>query len=291
MGLDWDRVAGQGGAYLVERAAAVQQSGRLSPLALALVEEEARRLKYILDEEIGRLQPTAELTPAAIEALRAMYQDRLDKAEHVLETARVTATRPQPPSQPQPPPQPSPASGGGRIVGSGGVGATPPTQPSAAGGAGGNVASGGGETRGRSFREFIAERSILILSYIGAFLLIVATLLFELDTFVALNGTARFIGVLALNVVFAVAGWICFRLPVMRLVGRTYIAIAALMFPLTLIAAWVFLLLADYGIHRDVAVALPGTACALVYGLLAVVLGSRGYSLLSLIALAVAGGA
>jgi hypothetical protein len=94
MGLDWDRVAGQGGAYLVERAAAVQQSGRLSPVARVLVEQEARRLKYILDEEIARLRPTAELTPAAIEALRAMYQDRLDKAEHVLETARVSATHP-----------------------------------------------------------------------------------------------------------------------------------------------------------------------------------------------------
>ncbi len=38
MGTDWDRISGQGGAYLVERAAAVLQNGRLTPLALGLVD-------------------------------------------------------------------------------------------------------------------------------------------------------------------------------------------------------------------------------------------------------------
>ena len=70
MGTDWERMQGQGGAYLVERAAAVLQNGRLTPFAVALVEAEVERLKFILDEEISRLQPAGELTPAAIAALR-----------------------------------------------------------------------------------------------------------------------------------------------------------------------------------------------------------------------------
>ena len=50
MGQDWERVAGEGGAYLVRRAAEVQQAGRLSPTAIRLVVEEAERLKFMLTE-------------------------------------------------------------------------------------------------------------------------------------------------------------------------------------------------------------------------------------------------
>src|SRR5712691_5079369 len=88
MGTDWDRISGQGGAYLVERAAAVLQNGRLTPLALGLVEAEVQRLKFILDEEISRLEPVGDLTPAAIAALRTHYQARLDAAENVIAAAR-----------------------------------------------------------------------------------------------------------------------------------------------------------------------------------------------------------
>ncbi len=133
---------GQGGAYLVERAAAVLQNGRLTPLAVALVAAEVERLKFILDEEVARLQPVGDLTPAAIAALRTYYQGRLDAALNVIAAAaRIpeapTLTTP----QPQPPPQrereksptlPSPPSGGGKD--------TPP-------------ASGGGQER--SWRELL----------------------------------------------------------------------------------------------------------------------------------------
>ena len=273
MGLDWERVAGEGGAYLVDRAAAVQKTGRLSPTALQLVVEEAERLKFILTEEIARLQPEGDLTEAAIAALRANYQARLDAAERVVATAHRLDT-----PHREPPPQ------WGRGMAAARPGPPPerekekqaPTLPSP---------REGGNFR---LREFLAERSILILSYIGAFLLIVATLLFELSAFTAVDSTARFGGVLVLNLVFGLAGWICFRLPVMRLVGRTYIAIAALMVPLTIAAAWVFLVLEQHGISRDLAIVIGGTACALLYGTLAVVLESEGYAGLSLFAMAIA---
>ena len=276
MGTDWERMQGQGGAYLVERAAAVLKNGRLTPLALGLVDAEAQRLKFILNEEIARLEPSGDLTPAAIAALRTHYQARLDAAENVIAAARGLVEKTPTPAIPKSGSEIVPAvvaSGAAAVV----AAPTPPAPPPA--------------LPRRSLREFFADRSILILSYVGAFLLIVATLLFELSAFTAVDSTARFVGVLVLNLVFGVAGWGCFRLPAMRLVGRTYIAIAALMVPLTFIAAWVFLLLQQYGLSRDLAIAIAAASCALLYGALAVNLESKGYALLSLVALAVAWGA
>src|SRR5713226_9666489 len=127
MNVDWDRLAGQGGAYLVQRAAAALLYGQLTPLALRLVEEEVERLKFILDEEISRLQPAGDLTTAALAALRTHYQARLDAAENVIAAARrmtaTTPTLPSPGGGGKMPPQggreeaptlPSPASGGGK---------------------------------------------------------------------------------------------------------------------------------------------------------------------------------
>ncbi len=138
-----------------------------------------------------------------------------------------------------------------------------------------------------SLTEFLADRSILIVSYVGAFLLIVATLLFELYGAGTLGGPARFAAVLALDLVFGVAGWWCLRQPQLRLVGRTYVAIFALLAPLVFVAAYTFLVLERYGIPVALAQAVAGGSCALLYGLLAVHLGSSGYAALSLAALPV----
>src|SRR5207253_9825957 len=140
----------------------------------------------------ARLQPAGDLTPAAIAALRTYYQGRLDAAlnviaaaERMAATAAPTVTTP----QPQPPPHREREKA--------------PTLPS--------PPSGGGQER--SWREFFADRSILILSYVGAFLLIVAPLLFELSAFSAVDSTARFAAVLTLNLVFGIAARLCLRLP------------------------------------------------------------------------------
>jgi hypothetical protein len=108
MGVDWDRLVGQGGAYLVERAAAVQRMGRLTPATLRLVEDEAQRLKFILDEEIVRLEPAGALTPAAIATLRMLYQARLDAAESVIAAAQEM--------EESAPTLPSPRGGGKPVV-------------------------------------------------------------------------------------------------------------------------------------------------------------------------------
>ena len=272
MSADWKDVTGKGGAYLLERAQAVQNSGgTLSPVALQLVQEELERLKFILGEELLRLQPSGDLTPEAITALRALFQARLDTAQRILAVSRGAKISPATPTQPTSAPAPASVVPAAQAPPAAVASAPPvPAVPS------------------RSLREFFADRSILIISYVGAFLLIVATLLFELSAFTAVNGTARFVGVLVLDIIFGLAGWVCFRLPAMRLVGRTYVAISALMVPLTFIAAWVFLVLRQYGISRDLAVALAGMACALLYGALALRLQSEGYAVLSMTALGVA---
>ena len=138
---------------------------------------------------------------------------------------------------------------------------------------------------GPSLREFFADNSILIISIAGAFLLIVATLLFEIYGSTGLGGEVRFTGVLALNLIFGAAGYLCFSRPKLRLVGQTYLAIFALMVPLTVAAAWVFLTLERRGISRELALGIGGLGCSVLYAILALRLGSRGYAALSMLAL------
>jgi hypothetical protein len=130
---------------------------------------------------------------------------------------------------------------------------------------------------GISLREIFAEHSVLILAALGAFLLVVATVLFELYGTVGLGGGVRLAAVVALNVIFATAGYLANRQERLRSVGSIYIALAAVLLPLVGIAAWTFLDLGARGITVDQALAVTGTACALSYGFLAHRLGLRAY--------------
>ena len=110
MSADWKDVTGKGGAYLIERAQAVQKSGgTLSPVALQLVQEEAERLKYILEEELFRLHPAGDLTPEAITALRGLFAARIVAAQQVLAVSRGAQARAAVPGQPGTEPAPGTA--------------------------------------------------------------------------------------------------------------------------------------------------------------------------------------
>jgi len=109
MSADWKDVTGKGGAYLIERAQAVQKSGgTLSPVALQLIQEELERLKFILGEELFRLEPAGHLTAEAITELRALFQARLDTAQRILAVSR--GAKPVPVMASQPSSAPAPAS-------------------------------------------------------------------------------------------------------------------------------------------------------------------------------------
>jgi hypothetical protein len=58
---------------------------------------------------------------------------------------------------------------------------------------------------------------VLIISIAGAFLLIVATLPFEIYGSTGFSSELRFTGVLILNLIFGAAGYLCFGRPRLRL--------------------------------------------------------------------------
>ncbi|GEM_PF-3761961 len=138
-----------------------------------------------------------------------------------------------------------------------------------------------------SLQEFLSENSILVVSYMGAFLLFVATLLFELYT-INLAGEVRFGGVLGLDLIFAAAGVGGLRSQRLRIVGQTYVAIFALLAPLVFVAAYVFLDLHAKGIGMDLAFAVSGFACCVLYVALTLRLRVHAYGVLAMLALPVA---
>ncbi|HYM67515.1 MAG TPA: hypothetical protein VEW68_09505, partial [Patescibacteria group bacterium] len=212
--------------------------------------DEARLLERI-SADLGLMQATGDLSRAGLDQLRAVYSSRLALARDLLQRAT------------------SIYAGAGPLQGrdaalQGPAASRPP---------------------GPSLREFFADNSILIISIAGAFLLIVATLLFEIYGTTGFGGEVRFVGVLALNLLFGVAGAASLGRQRLRLVGQTYLAIFALMAPLTVAAAWVFLSLESRGISRDLALGLGGLGCSVLYAALAARLGSRGYAALSMLAL------
>jgi hypothetical protein len=138
-------------------------------------------------------------------------------------------------------------------------------------------------------RRFVAEHAILILSYAGAFLLIVAALLFQLYGPSGMPGSLRLAVVASLNAFFGVAAFFCWRHDALRVVAASYTAIAAFMAPLTATSAYVFVLRDATSLTATAAVALAAAACAVSYGLVARALTSRAYASLSLIAFAIAG--
>ena len=131
-------------------------------------------------------------------------------------------------------------------------------------------------------RRFVTEHGILLISYAGAFLLIVATLLFQLYGPADMPNGLRLAAVAGLNLAFAVAAVICWHRAALRLVAASYTVIAALMWPLTLIAAYQYILRDATHLTPVTGVALATAACAVAYGLVARALDSRAYASLAL---------
>lgn len=134
--------------------------------------------------------------------------------------------------------------------------------------------------------RFVSTHAILLLSYLGAFLLIVSALLFLLYGPQNLPGGARLATVAGVNGILAVAAFACRRRTSLHLVSASYTALAALMTPVTFAAAYEFVLRYATPLNGVTAVAMAAGACAVLYGLLARGIVSRSYAGLSLLALA-----
>jgi hypothetical protein len=240
-------------------AAARLTGGRQAPGDTDLLEPLLARAQAVIFE-VGRLAPSGQLTSDALAAVLAIFGTRRDVLKSALDArSRAVAA-----------PQPTPAV----AVVPAAVAAQAQVQPR--------------PPAGPTLREFFSENSILLISYVGAFLLLVAAVLYEVYAIGELTGGLRFAGVLGVDLVFGAAGWACLSSRRMRLVGRTYVAIAALLAPLVCVAAYVFLGLHQRGISVEAAVFLTGSALTLLYGGLCVRLRSHAYGYLALLALPVA---
>lgn len=93
-----------------------------------------------------------------------------------------------------------------------------------------------------SWRAFFAEQSIAILAYLGGFLLLVATLSFELGAGLQIGDTPKLIVVLAVYAIFGALGLSLFRVQRLRTVGNAYLGVFALMTPLVGLAFYLFAL-------------------------------------------------
>ncbi|MGI8847629.1 MAG: hypothetical protein ACR2GX_05095 [Candidatus Dormibacteria bacterium] len=137
------------------------------------------------------------------------------------------------------------------------------------------------------FREFLTDHAIAILSYLGAFALMIATLLFEVFS-TDVEGLLRFVPALGLDLAFLAGGLYCLRRDDLRIVGRSYLVIFAVLVPLVAYAAYHFLKLSSAGINGQHATAAAALLCSVIYAALAQRVNSVGYAALSLATLPIA---
>ena len=137
-----------------------------------------------------------------------------------------------------------------------------------------------------SWRAFIAEQAIAIMAYLGGFLLLVATLSFELGGWQALGNQLKLLAVCVVYVVFGALGLAFRRTVRLETVGRAYLAIFALMTPLLALAVYRFALEGN-GFPPYGMLCLAAAYAAVVYLLLAWRTGFASYAYLGWTALGV----
>jgi hypothetical protein len=91
-----------------------------------------------------------------------------------------------------------------------------------------------------SWRAFLADQAIAIMAYLGGFLLLVATLSFEVGAWQVFSDAVKLAVVLAVYLAFGVLGFALRHSTRLRTVGRAYLGVFALMTPLVALAAYRF---------------------------------------------------
>lgn len=139
-----------------------------------------------------------------------------------------------------------------------------------------------------AWRAFIADQAIAIMAYLGGFLLLVATLSFEVGGWQVLSNGLKLLAVGIVYVVFGGLGLAFRRATRLGTVGRAYLAIFALMTPLVALAVYRFEL-QQSGFPPFGMLSLSAAYAAVVYLLLAWRTRFATYAYLGWTALAVAG--
>ncbi|HEV7129551.1 MAG TPA: hypothetical protein VGN32_19105, partial [Ktedonobacterales bacterium] len=91
-----------------------------------------------------------------------------------------------------------------------------------------------------SWQAFLAEQAIAIMAYLGGFLLLVATLTFEVGAWQVLGNAIKLAVVGAVYLVFGGLGFALRRTTRLRTVARAYLGVFALMTPLVALAVYRF---------------------------------------------------
>ncbi len=115
-----------------------------------------------------------------------------------------------------------------------------------------------------SWQAFLAEQAIAIMSYLGGFLLLVATASFEVGGWQVLPGLVKVLVVAAVYLVFGGLGFALRRSARLTTVGGTYLAVFALMTPLVALAIYRFQLQAS-GFSASGMLCLSGFYATVIY--------------------------
>lgn len=117
--------------------------------------------------------------------------------------------------------------------------------------------------------SWLVEQAPNLLLYLGAFLVVMAALVFASTSRETLSGPAQVALLAFVTVAFLGVGWLCYRFPRVRIAGYTFLAVSALLVPLNFAGAYNFVL-REEGIPGDVVWLWASVYSAIFYILLAV---------------------
>lgn len=117
--------------------------------------------------------------------------------------------------------------------------------------------------------SWLVEQAPNLLLYLGAFLVVMAALVFASTSRETLSGPAQVALLAFVTVAFLGVGWLCYRFPRVRIAGYTFLAVGALLVPLNFAGAYNFIL-REEGVPGDVVWLWASVYSALFYILLAV---------------------
>src|SRR5437879_2665061 len=140
-----------------------------------------------------------------------------------------------------------------------------------------------------SWGAFFVDHAITVIGLLGAFILLLAALSFVYINTVVQSGKPleSFLVVFGAHAFFGVLGIISYRFPGFRLIARLYVVIYALLLPLAGFTGYSLILGHLITLPVPVMITIAAAYATIVYGLLAVYLGSVPFGYLGVVALAV----
>ncbi len=136
-----------------------------------------------------------------------------------------------------------------------------------------------------SWREFFADQAINIVASVGAFLLLIGSLSFTINT---PNLIVEFLVLFTVHAIFGITGFVTYRFQTFRFVATIYSIIFALLVPLVAYALYQLLIGSNIQFSVPVLIAISATYAAVIYILMAVFQRFIPFAYLGLVALLVA---